>query len=258
VAAAGEGICILINAISYVAVLVCLHGMRLPGRRHTAATADVLRRMVVGFRYAFGFDPIRTILSLVALTSLVAVPFTVLLPVVATTVLGGDARTLGVSMAATGLGALVGALFLASRRSVRGLGRVIVFAAILFGGSLIGVALSRSLAFSVLMLTGARLGMMVHMAASNTVLQTLVDEDKRGRIMSLYSMAYIGVTPLGSLLPARLLRASARLSQLRWEARHALWVRQLSHPVCRTYARRSGPFMNDWELFLRWQRVSRQ
>ena len=204
IAAAGEGICILVNAISYVAVLVCLFAMQLPGRQHVPATGAVFRRVIEGFRYAFGFDPIRTILALVALTSLVAVPFTVLLPVVATTVLGGDARTLGVLMAATGLGALAGALFLASRRSVRGLGRVIVYAAVIFGCSLIGVALSRSLVLSVLMLIGAGLGMMVQMAASNTVLQTLVDEDRRGRIMSLYSMAFIGITPLGSLFAGAL------------------------------------------------------
>jgi MFS family permease len=204
VASVGEGICILINAISYVAVLICLSAMRLPDRQHRAGSGDVFGRVIEGFRYAFGFDPIRTILTLVALTSLVAVPFTVLLPVVATTVLGGDARTLGILMAATGLGALCGALFLASRRSVRGLGRVIVYAAIFFGGSLIGVALSRSLALSVLMLTGAGLGMMVQMAASNTVLQTLVDDDKRGRIMSIYSMAFIGITPLGSLFAGAL------------------------------------------------------
>ena len=199
VAAAGEGICILINAASYVAVLGSLYRIRVPDRSRTAVTGALLGHVAEGFRYAFGFQPIRAILGLVALTSLVAVPFTVLLPVVATTVLGGDARTLGLLFAATGLGALGGALYLASRRSVRGLGRVIVYAAILFGGSLVGVALSRSMGVSVFMLVTAGFGMMVQMAASNTVLQTLVDDDKRGRIMSLYSMAYIGTSPLGSL-----------------------------------------------------------
>ncbi len=199
IAAVGEGICILINAVSYIAVLASLGMMRFPGRRRPTATGAMLGHLADGFRYAFGFGPIRAILGLVALTSLVGVPFSVLLPVVATNILGGDARTLGLLLAATGLGALAGALFLASRRTVRGLGRLIVFAAALFGACLIGVAVSRTMWLSLVVLTGAGFGMMVQMAASNTVLQTVVDDDKRGRIMSLYSMAYIGTTPLGSL-----------------------------------------------------------
>lgn len=204
VAAVGEGICILINAVSYIGVLWGLAAIRVPPRAGRVAGAPVLTHVAEGFRYAWGFEPIRHILGFVALTSLVAVPFTVLLPVVATTVLGGDARTLGLLMAATGLGALGGALFLASRSSVRGLGRVIVAAAVLFGGALIGVAFSRTPWLSMLVLAGAGFGMMIQMAASNTVLQTLVDEDKRGRVMSLYSMAYIGTAPLGSLLAGSL------------------------------------------------------
>lgn len=204
VAAVGEGICILLNAGSYAAVLVALGAMRLPPRVRSIAPGAVFFRVAEGFRYAFGFPPIRAILGLVALTAVVAVPFTVLLPVIATEVLDGDARTLGVLMAATGLGALCGALFLASRRSVRGLGRVIVLAAVLFGLSLIGVALSRTVTASLIALAFAGFGMMVQMASSNTVLQTLVDDDKRGRVMSLYSMAYIGMTPIGSLFAGAL------------------------------------------------------
>lgn len=198
VATVGEGICILINAVSYGAVIVALALMRVEARSLPPSGA-VLRRMAEGFRYAFGFDPIRAILGLVALTALVAVPFTVLLPVVAIEVLGGDARTLGFLMAATGLGALAGALFLASRQTVRGLGRTIVFAAVLLGVSLVGVALSRTLWLSLVFLSTAGYGMMLQMAGANTVLQTLVDDDKRGRIMSLYSMANIGMAPVGSL-----------------------------------------------------------
>lgn len=204
VAAVGEGVCILINAISYIAVLAALLAMRLPGRRRTGSATPVLRHVAEGFRYAFGFAPIRAILALVALTAVVAVPFTVLLPVIATRMLGGDARTLGLLMAATGAGALAGALYLASRRSVPGLGRVIVTAALIFGGCLIGVALSRSTAVTMVLLVGAGFGMMAQMASSNTVLQTVVDEDKRGRVMSLYSMAYIGTTPFGSLFAGAL------------------------------------------------------
>lgn len=196
----GEGLVILINGISYSAVLAALLAMRIPPRPHGRAHGAVLAHMREGFAYAFGFRPIRSILLLVAIVSLTAVPFSVLLPVVATDVLGGDARTLGLLVASTGLGALAGALFLASRRSVRGLGRLIVLAALLFGASLVFVSLSRSLPLSMLLLVCTGTGMMVQMAGSNTILQTLVDDDKRGRVMSLYSMAYIGTAPVGSLL----------------------------------------------------------
>lgn len=199
IAAVGEGICILLNAVSYVAVLASLIAMRLERRMPYAGGGPVLHRLAEGFRYAFGFAPIRSILGLVALVSLAGVPFSVLLPVVATRVLGGDARTLGFLMASVGLGALIGALWLASRRTVRGLGRVIVRAAFGFGSCLILVAWSRLAWLSMLLLVGAGFAMMVQMAASNTVLQTLVDDDKRGRVMSMYSMAFIGLSPLGSL-----------------------------------------------------------
>src|SRR5690606_29041053 len=144
--------------------------------------------------------PIKTILALVAVVSLMGVPFSILLPVIATDVLGGGPRTLGMLMAATGFGALSGALFLASRQTVVGLGRVIIVTATLFGTSLVLFAFARSLvvALPLLVLTG--FGMMAQMASSNTVLQTLVDDDKRGRVMSLYTMAFTGTAPLGSLL----------------------------------------------------------
>jgi predicted MFS family arabinose efflux permease len=200
VSAAGEGICILINALSYVAVLTALLAMRLGPRGPEPVRGEVLQHLTEGFRYAYGFQPIRSILMLVAFVSLVAVPFSVLLPVIATDVLGGGADTLGFLMAAVGLGALAGALFLASRTTVRGLGRIIVLAAALFGAALVATALSRTPWLSLVCLTTAGFGMMVQMASSNTVLQTIVDDDKRGRVMSLYSMAFTGTIPLGSLL----------------------------------------------------------
>jgi MFS family permease len=156
--------------------------------------------MAEGFRYAFGFPPIRMVLTHVAVVSLFAVPFTVLLPVVAGETLGGGPETLGFLMSAIGLGALIGALYLASRSSVRGLGRIIALTAMLFGASLLAVSVSRLLWLSVLCLGLAGFGMMAQMASSNTVLQTIVDDDKRGRIMSLYTMAFLGVSPIGSLL----------------------------------------------------------
>lgn len=200
IAAVGEGWVIAINAVSYIAVLSSLLRMRLTPKPRVRTSSGVLRHIGEGFTYAFGFAPIRSILLMIATISVVAVPFTVLLPVIATDVLGGGAETLGFLMGATGLGAVSGALFLAARSTVTGLGRVIARAATLFGVALVGVGLSRSLPLTLLMLMFAGFGMMTQMASSNTVLQTLVDDDKRGRIMSLYSMAFLGMAPLGSLL----------------------------------------------------------
>lgn len=195
----GEGVAFLCNSISYVAVLWSLLLMRVAPRPRKAGRPKVWKNLREGFSYAFNFSPIRDVLSLVAATALFGVPFSVLMPVYAVNTLGGDARTLGLLMSATGVGALSGALYLAARASVRGLSRVITAAAALFGTSLIVFATSRSLILSLAMLALAGFGMMVQMAASNTFLQTIVHDDKRGRIMSLYTMAYIGVAPFGSL-----------------------------------------------------------
>ena len=200
IAAVGEGWVILLNGISYVFVLAGLFSMQLEPRKRARGRGAVLRRVHEGFSYAYGFQPIRTILLLVAVVSLVAVPFSILLPVVATDVLGGGPRTLGLLMAAMGLGALTGALFLASRQTVVGLGRLIVIAATLFGLSLVLFSFARSVTIALPLLALAGFGMMTQMASSNTVLQTLVDDDKRGRVMSLYTMAFTGTAPLGSLL----------------------------------------------------------
>ena len=159
----------------------------------------MLGQLTEGFRYAAGFAPIRNVLLLLALVSFMGMPYTVLMPAVAARVLGGGAHTLGFLMAASGLGALGGTLYLASRKSVLGLGRIVALAAAAFGACL--VAFSRShevwLSFAILVPTG--MGMMVQMAASNTVLQTVVDEDKRGRVMSFFTMAFFGTVPFGSL-----------------------------------------------------------
>jgi MFS family permease len=200
IAIVGEGWVILANGLSYIAVLAGLLAMRTPLRRVPPQSGAVLRRLREGYRYAVDFQPIRVILLLVATVSLLGVPFTVLLPVVATEVLGGGPRTLGVLMAANGLGALSGALYLASRQTVRGLGRVILIAATTFGTALMLLAFARSALAAVPLLVLAGFGVMTQMAASNTVLQTLVDDDKRGRVMSFYTMAFVGTAPFGSLL----------------------------------------------------------
>ena len=145
-----------------------------------------------GFAYSFGFVPIRALLLLVGLVSLVGIPYSVLLPVFATDVLHGGPDTLGFLVAANGLGALVGAFYLAGRRTVRGLGRVISVCVAVFASSLIAFALARSVALSMAMLLVAGFGVMVLWASANTILQTIVDDDKRGRVMSLYSMAFLG------------------------------------------------------------------
>jgi len=200
VAAVGEGWVILLNGASYVFVLGGLAAMRIPPRERKRPAGRMLHRVREGFDYAFAFRPIRAVLMLVAIVSLLGVPFTVLLPVVATEVLSGGPRTLGLLMSATGLGALAGALFLAARSTVLGLGRVIVMSATLFGAALVGLSHATSLALALPLLMCAGFGMMAQMASCNTVLQTLVDDDKRGRVMSFYTMAFTGTAPIGSLL----------------------------------------------------------
>jgi MFS family permease len=196
----GEGWVILLNGISYLAVLSSLGLMRFDQPPARVASGRVLGHLAEGFRYAFGFPPIRLVLTQVAVVSLFAVPFTVLLPLVAGETLHGGPETLGFLMSAVGVGALTGALYLAGRSSVRGLGRVIAIAAVLFGAGLLAVSVSRVLWLSVLSLGLAGAGMMVQMASSNTIIQTIVEDEKRGRVMSIYTMAFIGISPIGSLL----------------------------------------------------------
>jgi MFS family permease len=201
IAAVGEGWCFFWDAVSYLAVIASLVLMRLPPQpRRTAASSKVLPELREGLAYVAASPSIRSILLLLALVSLVGMPYTVLMPVFASTILHGGPHTLGFLMAATGVGALLGAVFLARRRSVLGLGKVIPTAAALFGASLAAFSLSRFLGLSLALLIVTGVGFMVTMAASNTVLQTLVEDSKRGRVMSLYTMAIMGMTPFGSLL----------------------------------------------------------
>ena len=204
IAAVGEAICFLLNALSYVAVLAALLAMRLPPRAPAKPPQHVLHELREGVRYAFGFPPIREILLLLTVVNLAAMSLTVLLPVFATAVLHGGPDTLGLLTAAMGLGALIGALRLAFRKSVLGLGRQIAWAGALFGLSLIVFSFSHVLWLSMLLLVTCGFAMMMETAASNTILQTIVDDDKRGRVMSFYAMAFLGVAPLGSLLAGSL------------------------------------------------------
>ncbi|MSR35371.1 MAG: MFS transporter [Gemmatimonadetes bacterium] len=194
----GEGPVFVLNALSYVAVLVALWAVdtRDVGTR---GGDSVLRTMGEGYRYAFGFPPIRAILVLLALISMVGLPYSVLLPVFAADVLHGSAGTLGFLSAAAGLGALAGALTLASRESVQGLGDFIVRCLVIFGAALVAFAFSRNLWLSAVAMAVAGFGIMATTSAMNTILQTLVEERMRGRVMALYTMAFIGLSPVGAL-----------------------------------------------------------
>ncbi len=204
IAVAGEGICFLLNALSFLAVIAALMAMKLKPTPAKARDRDFLEGIKEGFAYAAGFLPIRSVLLLLALISLVGIPYTTLMPVFARDVLRGGPHTLGFLVAFAGTGALIGAFYLASRRSVVGLKRIITLGAAVFGVGLIGFSLSRVWWFSMLLMLPTGFGMMVQMAASNTFLQTIVDDDKRGRIMSYYALAFIGTAPFGSLLAGSL------------------------------------------------------
>jgi MFS family permease len=201
IAAAGEGWCFFIDGVSFLAVIGSLVAMRVPPMKDTPKpVVSPLAQFMEGWRYAYDWLPIRAVISLVAFVCLVGMPYMVLLPVVAGTVFHGGANTLGFLMTASGGGALLGALWLASRRSPGGLSRLIPIAAGMFGSGLMAFALSRVLWLSLLLLVVTSFGFMVLVAASNTLLQTIVEDSKRGRVMSFFLMAYFGTTPLGSLL----------------------------------------------------------
>jgi len=200
IAAVGEGMCILINAVSYIAVISSLLLMRLKPFVPVEKKEKVWQSLREGFGYAFNFPPIRALILIVGLLSLFGMPFSVLLPVFARDILHGGANTLGFLMGASGVGALTGALFLAQRKSVLGLGKVIIFTMLLFGSALIAFSFSEALFISLLLMLFTGFGMIVSMASCNTLLQTIVEEEKRGRVMSLYATAFMGMAPIGSML----------------------------------------------------------
>lgn len=200
IAAFGEGWCFLLDAISYIAVIASLLAMTVNRNRSPRPATRAIDELRDGLRYAASFAPIRSALFLLALVATMGMPYTVLMPAIAATVFHGGAHTLGFLMTASGLGALAGALYLASRTSVIGLGRVMVLATITFGLGLTAFSLSHSLWLSLVILPFVGAGMMVEMASTNTVLQTIVEERLRGRVMALYTMAFLGTAPIGSLL----------------------------------------------------------
>jgi len=204
IATVGEGICFLLNAVSYIPAIASLLAMRVSEKKARPQPRHILLELRDGFSYAFNFFPIKMILLLLALVSLMGVPYQLLMPVFARDIFHGGPQTLGFLVAMSGLGALAGAIYLAARRSVLGLNKIIAFTAGLFGISIIAFSFSRALWVSMLILLFSGFGMMVQMASSNTVLQTIVDEDMRGRVMSFYTMAFMGMAPFGSLLAGSL------------------------------------------------------
>lgn len=246
IASAGEGVCFLIDGLSYLPALAAFLAMRLPRAPGRAPMRPLLHELREGARYALKSPPIMAILSLTALVSFVGFPYTVLLPVFTRDILQGGPQTLGFLMAASGLGALTGALYLASRKSVVGLGRLIVISAVLFGFSLLAFSHSRWLWLSLALMFGVGFGMLTQMGAGNTILQTVVEEDKRGRIMSFYAMAFMGMATCGSLLAGYLATHIGAPDTLiaggiccllgaGWFARELPKVRQITRPI---YARK--------------------
>jgi MFS family permease len=243
IAAVGEGWCFAIDGVSYVAVIVALLQMRLaPVRPRATAQRHAATEFVEGFRYVFGFRPIRSVISLLAIVSLVGVPYSVLMPVFATTVFHGGPHTLGILMTSSGAGALAAALWLAGRRSVVGLGRLIPTAAAVFGAGLIAFSTVHVLWLAIPCLVLAGFGFMVQMASSNTIIQTIVDDEKRGRVMSFYMMAFLGTAPFGSLIagsmssqigPAHTLQVGGVCCLLAaaWFARSLPAIRQVVRPI---------------------------
>ncbi len=200
VAAVGEGYCFLIDGLSYIAVIAGLLMMRL--RKETPAPVEhhLKRDLLEGWRYVSGFAPIRWILVFLALMGIAGAPYYVLTPILAGGILKGDAHTLGFLMAASGVGALICAIGLVLRRSVLGLGRLIALSVGAFGIGSVGLGLSHSLWLSMFLMAVTGYGLMTQIVASNTIVQTLVDDDKRGRVMAYYTIALMGSMPIGSLL----------------------------------------------------------
>jgi MFS family permease len=204
IAVVGEGWCFLVDGISYLAVLGSLWAMHIPRKVRVPPVTRVMEELRAGIHYVTTFVPIRSVLLLLALISLMGMPYSVLMPIMAANVLHGGPHTYGFLMGAAGVGALVGALYLASRKSVLGLGRILIAAAALFGGGLIAFSFSRTLPLSLAMLLLVGCGFMVQTASSNTLLQSLVEEGMRGRVMAFYTMAFMGTTPFGSLMAGAL------------------------------------------------------
>ncbi|MBH8564335.1 MFS transporter [Nostoc sp. CENA67] len=200
IARVGVAYCFLIDGLSYIAVIAGLLAMTIKPWKTPVITGNPLQQVREGFVYAFSFPPIRAILLLSALVSLMGLQNTILVPIFAEDILKGGAETLGFLMAASGVGALSGGIYLATRQTILGIGKLIALAPAILGIGLIGFSLSRFIPLSLFTMLFVGLGTILQIASSNTFLQTIVEEDKRGRLMSLYTMSFLGMIPLGNLL----------------------------------------------------------
>ncbi|ACC82061.1 MFS transporter [Nostoc punctiforme] len=200
IARVGTGYCFLIDGLSYIAVLAALLAMKVKPWKNVVTDGNPLQKVKEGFVYAFSFPPIRSILLLSTLVSFMGLQNTILVPVIAEQVLKGGAESLGFLMAASGVGALTGGIYLATRQTILGIGKLIALAPAILGVALIAFSLSRYLPLSLFTMLFVGLGTILQIAASNTFLQTIVEDDKRGRLMSLYTMSFLGMIPVGNLL----------------------------------------------------------
>lgn len=200
----GEGMCFLINGISFIAVIIALLFMKLKKITFKVSTNNIIKDIKVGFKYSFGFAPIRSILLLLGLVSLMGMPYTVLMPIFAKDILHGSSNTLGFLMTSAGIGAVIGAVYLAYRKTVVGLGKIIAIATGIFGAGLVAFSFSKNVWLSLSMILIVGFGMITQIAASNTILQTITEDDKRGRVMSFFTMAVMGISPFGNLLAGAL------------------------------------------------------
>lgn len=204
VAAWNEGVCFLVNAISYVAVLAALYAMRVPARNAATAAESIAAQLREGISYVVRNAPIRAMLALIATVSLLGMPYAVLMPIFARDVLDGGPRTFGFLVASSAAGSVLGAAYVASRRNAIGLEKAIPVGLTIFSVALLGFAFSRVMWLAMPLLVCAGCGMMVVFACSNTLVQTVVDDDRRGRVMSLYTLAFVGMGPFGVLLAGTL------------------------------------------------------
>jgi MFS family permease len=211
----GEATCFLLNGISFLGVIAALLAMKIPRKSRDGLPSSVIHGLKEGFRYAFGFPPVRALLLLVALIGLVGMPYVVLMPIFAGEILHGGPATLGILVGSSGVGALTGSLYLASRRTIVGLGRWITAMTATFGIGLIAFSFSQSVWLSMAFLVVMGFAVIVQLASCNTILQTIVEEQQRGRVMSLYTTAFLGMSPLGSLVAGGLASAIGAPNTLR-------------------------------------------
>ncbi|MBI5723918.1 MAG: MFS transporter [Planctomycetes bacterium] len=200
----GEAVCLTINAVSFLSILLALMAMRLPAGPQKAVQPNILRHLADGFRYAVGFGPIRTTLLMLAVVSLMGMSYATLIPAFVKKDLLGDAQTQGWLMGSVGVGAIGGSVILACLRDVRRLGRMFGTAPMIMGLALIGLSLAHSILLAMALMFFVGFGLMLTISGSNSLVQTLVDDDKRGRVMGFHAVAFLGVSPFGSLLAGSL------------------------------------------------------